>query len=119
MVQSQSWKNQERQIASDFGVQRNPNNGRAQSDLDVPGFSVESKKRAKLPAGFLAAMAQSRRNCKPGRLSVSIFSHVTPGRKAKRYAVLEYEDFLALHRMAYPAPVVVDNEATLPEPEGN
>lgn len=102
MHPGQSWKAQELAIAKVFGVTRNPNNGRIQSDVDIPGFSIESKKRKRLPAAIVKAMAQATRNCKPGRKPLAVLIDAPgPGVRVQRYALLTFEDFVELHQKAY------------------
>jgi len=97
-----SWKRAERFIAQAFGVVRTINNGKAQADVQIPGFSVESKKTKRLQALLINAMAQARRNTLPGRMPLLvIWKPQSAGSPTERLVVMDFADFVKLHGRAY------------------
>ena len=96
-MSGQSWKAEERTIAAALGGRRNPNNGRAQSDVTAPRFGVECKKRRTLPAWLLRATLQARAGCTGAQTPVTVLSLAPgPGVPIRRFVVLEWGDWLAL-----------------------
>jgi hypothetical protein len=96
-MSGQSWKAEERTIAAALGGRRNPNNGRAQSDVSSPRFAVECKKRKSLPLWLRKAVLQARAGCVGAQRPVTVLSLAPgPGTPIQRYVVLEFDDFLAL-----------------------
>ena len=92
-----SWKAEERRIAAALGGRRNPNNGRAQSDVSSALFGVECKKRRSLPAWLLRATQQARAGCTGAQTPVTVLSLAPgPGVPIRRFVVLEWRDWLAL-----------------------
>jgi len=90
------WKRQERQVAVMLGSHRNPNNGEHRTDIDAGPFAVEHKTRKSLPGWLTAALRQARSSA-GDRTPVVVLSHVSQGRKAQRYVVLDFSDWVAWH----------------------
>ncbi len=96
-MSGQSWKAEERRIAGALGTVRNPNSGRAQSDISTPRFGVEVKKRRTLPLWLRRAVLQARAGCTGTQTPITVLS-LAPGAGVpiQRYALIEWADFLAL-----------------------
>lgn len=87
------WKRNERQVAAAIGGTRLPNNGRPQADIVAGPFAVESKARKSLPAWLTDALRQAR-NGADGRTPIVVLTEVSQGRKARRYVVMNFADFV-------------------------
>jgi hypothetical protein len=95
-MSSQRWKRQERQIAAALGSRRIPNSGAGQPDIRTPsGWAVQVKTRGELPAWLWAAVDQARRDAGPGERPAVVLSEVTPGRRARRLVVLDFDAWAA------------------------
>lgn len=94
MADRYGWKRSEREVANALGVKRNPNTGEHRSDIDTPSFSIEHKKRKRLPRLLIAAMDQAFRAAQPGKTPVVVLSEVKQGIKAKRFVVMRWQDWL-------------------------
>lgn len=80
-----------------LNTHRNPNNGRAQSDISTARFGVECKKRRTLPAWLTKATQQARAGATGLLTPVTVLSLAPgPGVPIQRYVVLEFGDFLTL-----------------------
>ena len=91
------WKRHEREIAAAQGVRRIPNTGFSAPDLNTPAFSEQSKVRKSLPQWFVDAMRQAVRDAPEGLTPIVILTSVSQGRKAERYVVWRFQDFLEWH----------------------
>lgn len=94
-MSDKAWKAQERAAAAALGGHRNPNNGRAQSDIDAGGYAVEHKARRRLPQWLTRALGQARDSA-DGRVPLVVLSEVRQGVRAQRYVILRLGDWLAL-----------------------
>jgi len=88
-----SWKRAERDIASLFGVRRNPNNGERREDISHTRLSVEVKHGAQIPKLIIDAMKQARKNAPEGRIPI-VALH--PKGSHRRYAVLTVAELAEL-----------------------
>jgi len=86
----------QRQLAAALGTTRLPNSGVGQPDVRVPGWAVQVKTRAELPGWLWSAVDQAARDAGPGEAPCVVLAEVTPGRKARRLAVLAFDDFVSL-----------------------
>ena len=91
------WKRAERLVATLLGSHRNPNNGYAQADIDTPMFAAEHKCRKALPGWLRTAMTQAARGATAGRTPIVVITAVSQGRKAERYVVMRFQDFVDWH----------------------
>ena len=89
------WKRQEREIAAALGSKRIPNNGAGQPDIRADGWSIQVKTRGKLPAWLWAAVDQARRDAASGERPAVVLSEVTPGKRARRLVILEFDTWAA------------------------
>lgn len=64
--------------------------------MDDP-FVWTQVKRRELPGWFKAAVQQAVRAAQDGQTGIVVFSEVSQGRKAERYAVMRLVDFLEWH----------------------
>ena len=91
-MSAQRWKRQEREIARALGAERIPNNGGGQPDIRTPsGWAVQVKTRSELPAWLWAAVDQARRDARLGERPAVVLSEVTPGKRARRLVVLDFD----------------------------
>ena len=96
-MSGQSWKREERTIAAALGGHRNPNNGRAQSDVTAPRFAVECKKRRSLPAWLLRAAEQARAGATAAQTPITVLSLAPrPGVPIRRFVLLDWGDWHAV-----------------------
>ena len=96
MTGAARWKNQERFVAAALGGVRLPNIGAGQCDVRAPGWAVQVKTRATLPAWLWEAMAQAERDAAPYEAPVVVLAEVVPGRKTRRVVVMDFDRFAAL-----------------------
>ena len=89
------WKRQERQIAAALGAQRLPNNGAGQPDIRAHGWAVQVKTRKQIPAWLWAAVDQAEWDAEIGERPAVVLSEVTPGKRARRLVVIEFEAWAA------------------------
>ena len=89
------WKRQERQIAAALGAQRLPNNGAGQPDIRAHGWAVQVKMRKQIPAWLWAAVDQAQRDAEIGERAAVVLSEVTPGKRARRLVVLDFDTWAA------------------------
>ena len=92
-----AWKRQERQVAAKMGSRRNPNTGESRIDIDAGPFAVEHKARKQLPTWLTAAFRQAREGAGE-RVPVVVLSEVRQGVRARRYALIDFDDFVELAR---------------------
>ena len=90
-MSAQRWKRQEREIAAALGVTRIPNNGAGQPDIRAAGWAVQVKTRKELPAWLWAAVDQAQRDACAGERAAVVLSEVTPGKRARRLVVLDFD----------------------------
>ena len=93
-----AWKAQERIVAKALGSHRNPNNGTKQADITTTDgkWAVEHKKRIALPNWLWDALDQAIAAAESGEgeRPLVILTQSRRGVKAKRLAVMRFEDFL-------------------------
>ena len=94
-MSAQRWKRQEREIAAALGVTRIPNNGAGQPDIRVYGWAVQVKTRKEIPAWLWAAVDQAQRDAEIGERAAVVLSEVTPGKRARRLVVLDFDTWAA------------------------
>ncbi len=92
-----AWKRQERRVATMLGSHRNPNNGESRTDIDAGPFGIEHKMRRKLPAWLTDAMGQAARASSGEQTPLVILTAVSRGRKAERYVLWRFCDFVEWH----------------------
>lgn len=95
-MSAERWKRQERQIAAALGGVRLPNTGAGQCDVRVPGWALQVKTRATLPAWMWSAVAQAERDAGEHETAAVVLAEVKPGRRARRVVCLDFERFAAL-----------------------
>lgn len=93
---SSRWKRQEREIATALGTRRLPNTGVSQADVRCPGWALQVKTRKQLPAWLLEAVDQAVRDAGDDERPAVVLSHVSQGKKARRFVVLSFDDWQAL-----------------------
>ena len=91
------WKRAERQVASDFGTTRNPNDGRARLDISAGPWAIEHKQRQRLPSWLWKAMEQAQAGAQGTQTPIVVLTEVSQGKRARRLVVMRYEDFLEWH----------------------
>ncbi len=94
------WKRQERQVAEMLGSRRNPNTGEHRADIDAGPFVVEHKARKSLPKWLTKALSQATgasRDGGKGQTPIVVLSEVKQGRKAERYVLMRFDNFLEWH----------------------
>ncbi|MHB0999630.1 MAG: hypothetical protein ACYC27_10310 [Armatimonadota bacterium] len=84
-MSDKTWKAEERKVAGEFGVRRNPNNGENREDISAGGLSIQVKHGAQVPKFIENTMAQARRDCHDGCVPVAAFHRKGSSR---RYATL-------------------------------
>ena len=93
----QKGKRVELQIAKMLGTGRNPADGHSHTDIHAGRYAVEVKARKALPQWMWSAMQQAVDDLKDGReVPVVVMVQSDIGQVPQRYALLKFEDFLAL-----------------------
>ena len=68
----------------------------AATDIRSPdGWAVQVKTRSELPAWLWAAVDQARRDAASGERPAVVLSEVTPGKRARRLVVLDFDEWAA------------------------
>ena len=94
-MSAQRWKRQERAIAMALRSTRIPNNGAGQPDIRAYGWAVQVKTRKQIPAWLWAAVDQAQRDACAGERPAVVLSEVTPGKRARRLVVLDFDAWAA------------------------
>lgn len=76
MTSKSTWKAHERATAAMLGTKRNGNTGHNTSDCETELWAIECKSRQEVPLWLTAAMAQARRNAKPGQTPLVVLHKV-------------------------------------------
>ncbi len=94
-MSAQHWKRQEREIAAALGARRIPNNGAGQPDIRAQGWAVQVKTRKEIPAWLWEAIDQAQQDAAIGERPAVVLSEVTPGKRARRLVVLDFDTWAA------------------------
>ena len=91
------WKQWERRIANELGTVRQLHrDGRAGADVEIKSHSIQVKTRLSMPSWFTDAWKQAQRDTLEGKQTAVVFVHAPgPGVKARRYVVLDWDDWVA------------------------
>lgn len=90
-----AWKAAERSLAAILGGQRIPNSGFGQPDVVAGNLAVQLKYRKNgIPKWILDAVDQSQIDAREGQMPVLVLHSASPGKKARRLAVVELEDLI-------------------------
>lgn len=92
------WKRLERGSARMAGTERKPNIGRGQDDYAAGRYSYEHKAMKAFPAKIEAHITQAKVNAAPGLIPVVVYAIAdgTPGKRIRRFALLDYKAYLEL-----------------------
>ena len=91
------WKRAERHTAQLLGTHRNPNTGESRADMETAAFAVEHKLRMRLPQWLKHAMWQAVGAAKENQTPIVILTEASRGRKATRYVLMRFPDWLDWH----------------------
>jgi hypothetical protein len=94
------YKRHERNVAREFGTERNPNDGLKHNDAENDLFGIEVKVRKNLPKLVTDSMKQAVRACKTGKTPIVVLVEARQGVKAESYVVMRLSDFKDWHGMA-------------------
>lgn len=90
-----AWKAAERSLAAILGGVRIPNSGFGQPDVVAGNLAIQLKYRKNgIPQWILDAVDQSKIDAGEGQMAVLVLHSASPGKKARRLAVVELEDLL-------------------------
>lgn len=87
-----AWKQAERSLAAILGGARIPNSGFGQPDVVAGNLAVQLKYRKNgFPQWLMDAVDQSQLDAGEGQMPVLVLHSASPGKKARRLAVVELE----------------------------
>jgi len=92
---STTWKQAERRVAKDFGLERVGNTGKSTPDAEGPKWCIEVKWRTKLPEWLWSALQSIRSKAKSGQTPLVVLMQ---RRRKNKIVLMDYDDFLELVR---------------------
>lgn len=93
---SKRWKRRELELAHELNTTRQLHrDGKAGADIELATHSLQVKSRQTVPAWLHDAYDQAVNDCQPGKTpAVVLVAEMGQGRKAKRYVILGFDDWV-------------------------
>lgn len=93
---AQRWKRWEREVATKLRTVRQLHrDGRAGADVEIPTHSIQVKTVQKLPSLMMTNWLQAKRDTLPGKSPALVYVLAPgPGIKARRFVVLDFDDWV-------------------------